>query len=164
MIQRSLMLLVAAVLLAGCTGESSPDAASAPDPTTGAASASKVDLPEFSGLAEAGIEIDRFNEGLNVYTRYCTPCHTYGPPPKIAPPMLGISQHYHEAFDSAEAGIAHMVAYIKDPNPEESVLMSIAHERWGTMPALPLPEEDLQAVMYWTWSLYDLEVAEHGGH
>lgn len=99
------------------------------------------------------------DKGKAVFEKSCSLCHTYGPPPKIAPPMVGISQHYHENFKDAdtEKAVAHMVDFIKNPSKEKSMLLPIGLEKWGLMPPMNLPDEDLRAAAYWIWQVYPTE-------
>jgi len=99
------------------------------------------------------------DKGKAVFEKSCSLCHTYGPPPKIAPPMVGISQHYHENFKDADAekAVAHMVDFIKSPSKEKSMLLPIGLEKWGLMPAMNLPDEELRAAAYWIWQVYPME-------
>jgi cytochrome c len=101
----------------------------------------------------------KLNQGKAVFDKSCSMCHSYGPPPKIAPPMVGLSQHYHENFKDTdtEKAVAHMVAFIKNPSKEKSMLLPIGLEKWGLMPAMNLPDEDLRAVAYWVWQVYPIE-------
>lgn len=98
-----------------------------------------------------------FEQGKAVYDKVCSACHNYGPPPKKAPPMIGISGHYHDAFTDQDKAIAHIVDYIKKPAPEKSMLMPMAIQTWGLMAPLTLPEEDLRAVAYWVWEILKVE-------
>ncbi len=101
----------------------------------------------------------KLDKGKAVFYKSCAVCHSYGPPPKTAPPMLGISQHYHENFKDAdtEKAVAYMVDFMKKPSKEKSMLLPIGLEKWGLMPAMNLPDEELRAVAYWTWQIYPIE-------
>jgi len=113
----------------------------------------------FGIAADKGQTDQQLDQGKAVFDKSCSLCHSYGPPPKIAPPMVGISQHYHDNFTNAETekAIAHMVDFIKNPSKEKSMLLPIGLEKWGLMPAMNLPDEDLRAVAYWTWQVYPIE-------
>ena len=109
----------------------------------------------FSSLGLAKDEL--FEQGRAVYDKVCSTCHSYGPPPQKAPPMIGISGHYHDAFTQRDQAIAHMMDYIKKPAPEKSMLMPMAIQTWGLMAPLTLPEKELQAVTYWVWEILNVE-------
>jgi cytochrome c len=113
----------------------------------------------------ASAELDQvlFDQGKGIFERNCMACHSYGPPPKAAPPMIGISGHYHQAFSDRDQAIAHMVDFIKQPTPEKSMLMPMAQQAWGMMPPLTLPDEHLKAVGYWIWEIYNLEAGPGSG-
>ena len=73
------------------------------------------------GLAADTEKTDQqLDKGNAVFETNCSVCHSYGPPPKIAPPMVGISQHYHENFKDTdtEKAVAYMVDFIKTPSKE----------------------------------------------
>lgn len=99
------------------------------------------------------------DKGKAVFEKSCSLCHSYGPPPKTAPPMVGISQHYHENFKDTDTdkAVAYMVEFIKNPSKEKSMLLPIGLEKWGLMPAMNLHDEDLRAAAYWTWQIYPTE-------
>ncbi|MCX5717074.1 MAG: cytochrome c [Nitrospirae bacterium] len=101
---------------------------------------------------------DLLNKGKAVYEKSCVSCHSYGPPPKTAPPIIGLSQHYREAFNDREKAIAHMVDFMKTPSKEKSVLLPIGLERWGLMIPMNLSDEELYAVSYWIWEVYPKEL------
>jgi hypothetical protein len=50
-----------------------------------------------------------------------------------------------------------MVAFMKNPSKEKSVLLPIAIEKWGLMPAMTLPDDELYAVSAWLWEVYPRE-------
>lgn len=105
------------------------------------------------------IDQAKFNQGRAVYEKHCIACHNYMPPPRNAPPLVGISGHYHQAFTEAAPAIAHIADFIKNPAPEKSKLPPMAINAWGLMPPLTtaLTEEEIQAVAYWVWAVYPIE-------
>jgi mono/diheme cytochrome c family protein len=105
--------------------------------------------------AEKGQEL--LNKGKAVYEKNCVSCHSYTPPPKTAPPIMGITQQYHEAFNDGEKAIARMVDFLKKPSKEKSSLLPAALERWGLMQPINLSDEELYAVSYWIWEAYPKE-------
>ncbi|MCE5194769.1 MAG: cytochrome c [Nitrospiraceae bacterium] len=112
----------------------------------------------FSGIVLAAEKTDKlFDKGKAVYEKSCAVCHSYGPPPKTAPPIIGLSGHYHEAFNDRKKAIAHMVDFIKNPSKEKSVLLPIGLEKWGLMAPMNLPDDELKAVSYWIWEVYNKE-------
>ena len=103
-----------------------------------------------------------FNQGKAVYEKVCIACHNYLPPPKNAPPMLGVSGHYHQTFTDKEQAISHIANFIQQPAKAKSKLPPMAINTWGLMPplALPLSAEEVQAVSSWVWEIYNIECAE----
>jgi len=98
--------------------------------------------------------------GESLYKRHCRRCHAIEPPPKIAPPVKGISLHYHEALGSRDVGVEHMAAFVERPDPERSKCDPEAIRRFGLMPAMHLPDEELRAVSAWFWDQYDPSMKE----
>jgi cytochrome c len=91
--------------------------------------------------------------GEQLFQRVCSACHSLEGPPQMAPPMTHVARHYRQAFGDRERGTAHMVAFVREPSAERSVLPAHARERWGLMPPLPLPEAELRAVAEYVWQL-----------
>jgi len=100
---------------------------------------------------------EQFKQGKAVYDKVCVACHNYMPPPKNAPPMVGISGHYHQAFTDAKQAIKHIEDFLAKPTQEKSQLPPMAVNAWGLMPPQSLSTEDAQAVAYWVWHIYTLE-------
>jgi len=100
------------------------------------------------------------NNALFDQGKVCAACHNYLPPPKAAPPLLGISGHYHQAFTDPNEAIDYIIDYIKQPTAEKSMLPPMARQRWGLMAPLALPEEELKAVAYWVWEIYNVECSK----
>jgi len=101
-----------------------------------------------------------FDKGRAVFDKLCVACHNYAPPPNKAPPMLGISGHYHDAFSDRDQAVAHIVDYLKKPAPEKSMLMPMAIRVWGLMVPPPLSVEESQAVAYWVWEILNVECSK----
>ncbi|MBO8093299.1 MAG: c-type cytochrome [Prosthecochloris sp.] len=100
------------------------------------------------------------SDGKAIYERYCMMCHSMAPPPVAAPPVRGVSFHYREAFESREEAVEHMVAFMKNPDPEQAVCDPQAIERFGLMPAMQLAEDELRTVSGWFWDQYDPSMRE----
>ena len=103
-----------------------------------------------------------FDQGKIVYEKACITCHNYFPPPKNAPPMLGISGHYHQTFTDKDQAVSQIAHFIQQPTKEKSKLPPMAINTWGLMPplALPLSPEEVQAVSYWVWEIYTVECSK----
>lgn len=94
-------------------------------------------------------------DGKAIYQKNCSACHSLKPPPKMAPPIVGMAAHYHEAFKDKEAGIQHMVQFMQAPDSTKSKLEPQAIARFGLMPAMSLSEKELRAVSEWLWNQFD---------
>jgi cytochrome c len=149
MLRIGMAAVLAGLLAGGCA---------APRPTADG----PVRGPESSGVAPATATSEVLAAGEQIFQRLCSACHSMDSPPLSAPPITHVARHYRRAFDDREAGLQHMTAFIRAPTPEASVLPSHARERWGLMPALPLPEPELRAVAEYVWSLPDPSRGMHG--
>lgn len=114
------------------------------------------------GGAPQGVPGGAGIDGEAVYRSHCLVCHSLAPPPKAAPPIKGLAKHYREAFASREAGVAYMKAFMKKPDASKAICHKEAIERFGLMPAMTLPDDELQAVAAWIWDQFD--PAMTGGH
>jgi cytochrome c len=94
-------------------------------------------------------------EGKLLYDKHCSVCHSMTPPPKSAPPILGITRHYHEAFNDREKGVNHMEEFMKKPDVKHSKLEAAAMTRFGLMPVMSLSDKELEMVAGWVWDSYD---------
>ncbi|TLU83273.1 MAG: cytochrome c [Chlorobium sp.] len=92
--------------------------------------------------------------GEAVFTRNCSVCHSIYPPPKSAPPVIPLANRYHQKFATKEEGVAHMAAYLKNPDKNQAIDVQ-AVSRFGLMPALSLPDAELKAVSEWFWEQYN---------
>jgi hypothetical protein len=77
------------------------------------------------------------------------------PPPKTAPPVIGLAHFYHKAFEKREDGIRHIMDFIAHPGPAKSKLRAPAIPRFGLMPPVELTTEELRTVSEWLWDSYD---------
>ncbi len=101
-------------------------------------------------------------DGQAIFDRNCTVCHAMNPPPKLAPPIIGVISQYHNRFQTKEDGVNHLVAYLKLPRKQNAVEPQ-AITRFGLMPPSPLSEPELRAVAAWVWDQYDPAVGACGG-
>ncbi len=93
-------------------------------------------------------------DGQAIFDRNCTVCHAMNPPPKSAPPIIGVISRYHTKFQTKEDGVNHLVAYLKLPDSKNAVEPQ-AITRFGLMPPSPLSDPELKAVAGWVWDHYD---------
>ena len=94
-------------------------------------------------------------QGKQIVSTVCAACHTEQPPAKLAPPFAHVAARYRKQLGDRDKAIERMVAWVKTPAKDKSLLPPMAIERFGLMPPLPLPDEQLQAAAAYLWSLAD---------
>lgn len=149
----TLAALAALPLAAACGPGTAP--APAPAPTVAAAEA-PAPPARLATLA------DTLAEGRRIFQATCSACHSTDPPPVNAPPMSHVAMHYRERYPDRAEALAAMAAYVRAPAEERSALPARAIQRFGVMPALPLPADQLHAVSAYVWSLADPARMEGG--
>ena len=93
-------------------------------------------------------------DGQAIFDRNCSVCHAINPPPKSAPPIVGVVSRYRMKFKTKKDGVNHMAAFLKLPNEQDAVEPQ-AITRFGLMPPSPLSEPELRAVAGWVWDQYN---------
>ncbi|UZJ41220.1 cytochrome c [Prosthecochloris sp. SCSIO W1101] len=93
--------------------------------------------------------------GKQLYRRNCEVCHSMLPPAKAAPPIVRLDPHYRMLYGNKEDAVSAMASFMKTPDASKSVLMPQVIERFGLMPAMSLPDEELEKVAGWLWDQYD---------
>jgi cytochrome c len=101
-------------------------------------------------------------DGQAIFDRNCSVCHSMNPPPKSAPPIIGVISRYHVKFQTKKDGVNHLVAYLKGPDTKNAVEPQ-AIFRFGLMPKSPLSETELRAVAGWVWDQYNPTAGACGG-
>lgn len=99
---------------------------------------------------------ERYAAGRAVHEQVCAACHSLDPPPREAPPVRGVSRQLHRHFDSAEAAVAFVSEYLVAPSAERAVCDRRAIERFGVMPALPLPEAQREDAAFFFWRYWEV--------
>ena len=113
-------------------------------------------MAALTAVPSAGQEPDAQSEGRAIFEMVCTMCHSVQPPPKSAPPMSHAAAYYVRKHVIADSAAAALVAYLKAPAPETSVLPAHAIERFGLMPSLAhLSDQQLHAVARYVMTLAD---------
>lgn len=93
-------------------------------------------------------------QGKQLVSTVCVACHTEQPPPKLAPPLAHVSRRYRMMHHGdRDKALARIVAWIKAPAKEKSLMPPMAIERFGLMAPLPLPDSMLHAAAAYVWSL-----------
>ncbi len=77
------------------------------------------------------------------------------PPAKTAPPILGLSSRYRTLYGNKADAVKAMVSFMKKPDATKSVLGQQAVNRFGLMPAMTIPDDQLETVSGWLWDQYD---------
>lgn len=101
-------------------------------------------------------------DGKAIFDRNCSVCHAINPPPKSAPPIIGVISRYHNKFKTKGDGVNHLVAYLKLPAAKNAVEPQ-AITRFGLMPPSALSEAELRAVAGWAWDQYAPTMGGCGG-
>lgn len=141
---------VAALALAvACARAGRAPAPAAPTSSATPASATPM-VASVSGASAAAVV-----DGRAVFAQVCAACHSVQPPPVKAPPMSHVARHYRDRFTTESASVAAIVAWVRAPSAERSVLPAHARERFGVMPPLALPDAQLHAVARYVWTLGD---------
>jgi len=95
-------------------------------------------------------------DGAELFQLVCAMCHSIDPPALLAPPMSHAAGYYLRAHGEGGAAELAMVAFLKDPAAERSLLPAHAVERFGLMPAQGhLSDTQLLAVVRYALSLAD---------
>jgi cytochrome c len=103
-------------------------------------------------------------DGAQLFELVCAMCHSVNPPPKAAPPISHAVAYYLRKHESADSALTAMVAYLRQPEAERSVMPPMAIERFGLMPSQGhLSDAQLLAVARYALSLAD-SAHVTGGH
>jgi mono/diheme cytochrome c family protein len=155
---RTALLLATAILLPGCAGTSS----TVGDEPGAAAATADPDQPRAPHVSEAdptrtatpghpSEAVDQ--EGQALFESVCGQCHTVSPPAGQAPPMAMVTRHYREVYGDRDAVRQAVIRWVTEPDAERSALPAHAIERFGLMPAQPLPPEQLGRVVDYVLTL-----------
>lgn len=95
-------------------------------------------------------------EGRQIFEMVCAMCHSVEPPAKLAPPVSHAAAYYLRRHHTPDSAAAAIVAYLKAPSAETSVLPAHAIERFGLMPPQAhLSDEQLNAVARYVLTVAD---------
>ena len=100
----------------------------------------------------------RLARGRQTVQTVCASCHSESPPAKSAPPFRMIATHYRRGTADSLAAAAAIVAYVRAPAAERSLLPPMVVRRFGLMPALPIGADKLGDA-----ALYILSLQQRGG-
>lgn len=102
--------------------------------------------------------------GEELYARDCQVCHSMRPPAKTAPPILGIASRVRTVYGNKDDAVAAMVSFMKAPDAANTSLGPQAIQRFGLMPAMSMPDEELEKVAGWLWDQYDPDFVPGRGY
>ena len=95
-------------------------------------------------------------DGSAVFEMVCAMCHSVAPPATLAPPMSHAAAYYLRRYPNGDSAAAAIVAYLKAPAAEKSLLPAHAIERFGLMPAQAhLSDAQLSAVARYVLTVAD---------
>jgi len=104
-------------------------------------------------------------DGAQLFELVCAMCHSVEPPAKAAPPMSHAAAYYVRRFGATPAAVTAMVAFLKEPAAERSVMPAHAIERFGLMPSQGhLSDAQLEAVVRYALTLADTAHVSGHGH
>ena len=84
-------------------------------------------------------------DGKSLFESLCMSCHVVSGQPTIAPPVFGMKNHVMQAYPGREDFINYIVLQVKQPDASRS-LMPGAVRRFGVMPPLSYPEEQVREI------------------
>ena len=92
---------------------------------------------------------------LELVEKRCLICHGAGESHDdlLAPPLRGVKNHYLEDYPEREEFVEALVKWNASPDSNQAI-MTGAVERFGVMPALMYPENDVRAIAEY---IYDNE-------
>lgn len=93
--------------------------------------------------------------GQELYEANCAVCHSMRPPAKTAPPIVGLAARFRKVYGNKEDAVKTMVSFMKEPDAGNTTLGPRAIQRFGLMPAMSMPDEELEIVSGWLWDQYD---------
>src|SRR5690606_36459531 len=104
----------------------------------------------------AAQEPAQVSEGEHIFKMVCAMCHSVKPPATAAPPMSHATAYYLRKHGTPAAATQALIAYLKKPTAEQSLLPPMAIERFGLMPAQThLSDAQLAAVAGYVLTLAD---------
>ncbi len=156
----SALLIASIATFSGCEQQTGP--VSEKQPETSVKSETPAETSNETVSEENSAEIAKkeaaeaaLKEGEAIYQKNCQSCHTMSPPAKSAPSIIALAGQYRARYSKKAGAVADMVAFMKEPAVGKSILGSKTFERFGLMPAMSLPDEELEKVAGWLWDQYD---------
>lgn len=146
------LLIASAATLFSCRQQNTATSEKQPETSvkTEVATETNTEAIAEKAAAEAALK-----EGEDIYTKNCQSCHALAPPAKSAPPIIALAAQYRSMYGKKKNAVADMVSFMKEPAVGKSILGSKTFEQFGLMPALSMPDEELEKVAGWLWDQYD---------
>ncbi len=118
-------------------------------------SAESTDTQSMNAAVAGENKSDGALSGEELYARDCQVCHSMRPPAKSAPPIVGLASRFRTVYGNKDDAVAAMVSFMKAPDAANTSLGARAIQRFGLMPAMSMPDEELEKVAGWLWDQYD---------
>ncbi|MCG8343825.1 MAG: cytochrome c [Chlorobiales bacterium] len=163
----STILIASATFFTACQQQSAP-VPEKQSGTTVESEASSKTVTEIDSdgnreaLAKKEAEEAALKEGEAIYRKSCQSCHSLSPPAKSAPSIIALASQYRSRYSKKAGAVADMASFMKAPAVEKSILGAGTFERFGLMPPVTLPDDELEKVAGWLWEQYDPDF-EGGG-
>ncbi len=90
-------------------------------------------------------QVQAASEGKQLFESLCMSCHSTSGPPTVAPPVFGMKNHVIKAYPQRQDFINYIVQWVRHPDASRA-LMPGAVRRFGLMPALPYPEDQVRKI------------------
>jgi len=104
-------------------------------------------------------------KGKELFERHCVMCHSLTRPkdPKnmVAPAIAGVMFHVKERYPNKEDAVRFIVDYVRSPSHDKALCPSV--KRFGLMPPINLPKEDLEAIASYLFDNFPPEGFKHRG-
>ncbi len=92
----------------------------------------------------------------SLFERNCAVCHITTKPKDrsklVAPPIAGVMWHVKQHYPNRAEAIRFIVDYVQNPSHAKALCPSV--KRFGLMPPLKLPKEDLEAIAAYIYDNY----------
>jgi len=89
--------------------------------------------------------------GEALWQARCAACHTLYPPPKAAPPAMGIVMHYSETYRTRDQFVDAVARWVAAPSKDKTHMPPHAIEKFGVMPPLGFPDAEVRVIAAWMW-------------
>ena len=88
-------------------------------------------------------------QGKQLFNTFCVACHgTSGGmdmSKRLAPPIIAVKKHYISSYADEDSFTNAVVSWVKEPD-EDNSMMRGAIRKFNLMPAMTLPDDDLEKI------------------